>query len=120
MQNGKPKQKRIYQSFTDDDPSTKGRKRVELAAAQYMAEKDSREAERRNQEANMTLRGAAEKYIDLCRTLKRSPSTIEDYECIMRNGFQDLFNMRLCDISEDLTAKRHSQRSAEACQREAG
>lgn len=25
MQNGKPKQKRIYQSFTDDDPSTKGR-----------------------------------------------------------------------------------------------
>lgn len=102
MQNGKPKQKRIYQSFTDDDPSIKGRKRVELAAAQYMAEKDSREAERRNQEANMTLRGAAEKYIDLCRTLKRSPSTIEDYECIMRNGFQDLFNMRLCDISEDL------------------
>ena len=33
------KNKRIYESFTDDDPSPAGRKRAELAASQFQASK---------------------------------------------------------------------------------
>ena len=34
---GKPKQRRVYESFTSDDPSARGRKAAELAAAQFQA-----------------------------------------------------------------------------------
>lgn len=100
--NGNPKKKRIYKSFTDDDPSFAGRKRVELVAAQYRAEIDARRAEDGTENENMTLQEAAKKYIDICRALHRSEATIEDYECILRNGFQNLFRMRLCDITESV------------------
>lgn len=36
---GKPKEKRIYESFTSDDPSPAGRRDVELRAAEFAANK---------------------------------------------------------------------------------
>ena len=35
---GKMKRKRIYESFTSNDPSPRGKKEAELAAAQYQLE----------------------------------------------------------------------------------
>lgn len=102
MKNGKPVQKRIYQSFTDDDPSAQGRRRVELAAAQFKAEKQSDKKKKAARNTDMTLREATNKYIDLCKALKRSPATIEDYNCTVRNGFPDLWDKRLKDITEEI------------------
>ncbi len=36
---GKQKKKRIYESFTSDDPTRKGQKAAELAAAEFMLNK---------------------------------------------------------------------------------
>ena len=40
---GKRKEKRIYESFTSDDPSPAGKREAELAAAQFAAEKERRQ-----------------------------------------------------------------------------
>lgn len=37
---GKPKQRRIYKSFTCDDPSTRGKRRAEAMAAEYADTKE--------------------------------------------------------------------------------
>lgn len=102
IKNGKPVLKRIYQSFTDDDPSAQGRRRVELAAAQFKAEKQSSKKKKTARNTDMTLKEAANKYIDLCKALKRSPATIEDYNCVVRNGFPGLWDKMLKDINEEI------------------
>ncbi len=50
---GKWKDKRIYESFTSDDPSPRGKKEAEAAAALFQLDKEKRP--KNNEHRNMTL-----------------------------------------------------------------
>lgn len=93
------KDKRIYESFTSDDPSPRGRKAAELAAAQFQANKSRNPTNKRQEYGNMTLTKAIDAYIE-SRTEIRSPTTIQDYRCIQKNAFQDLMESKLKDLDE--------------------
>lgn len=95
---GKIKDKRIYVSFTSDDPTAKGRKEAELQAALFQANKSKSVQEKRRKYTNMTLTEAIDKYIESREILNRSPTTVQDYRCIQKNAFQDLMEMHLKDI----------------------
>lgn len=93
---GKRKEKRIYESFTSDDPSPAGKREAELAAAQFAAEK-----ERRQHTYNYTVKEAINKYVESSDAVL-SPTTIQGYRSIQRNSFQDIMNMPLKKLSTDL------------------
>ena len=99
---GTTKKKRIYESFTSDDPSPRGKKEAELAAAQFQANKDKTTLKKRADYGNMTLTEAIDKYIESRESLNRSPTTIAEYKCTQKNAFQDIMSVRLRDIDEDL------------------
>jgi len=92
---GKQKIKRIYESFTSDDPSSAGRREAELAAAQFAQDKD-----RRSSKVKLTLGEALDHYIE-SRSATRSPRTIMDYECTRRNYLQGLMDKQLSKITQD-------------------
>lgn len=94
--------KRIYESFTSNDPSTAGRREAELAAAQFMATKAPTKQQQKIRDRNMTLSEAIDKYIASRKDLNRSPTTIQDYECIKKNAFQDLMDTKLKDLDEKI------------------
>lgn len=99
---GKMKDKRIYVSFTSNDPSAKGRKEAELQAALFQANKSKPIQEKRREYSNLTLTEAIDKYIESREILNCSPTTIQDYRCIQKNGFQNLMDMHLKDIDESV------------------
>lgn len=99
---GKTKRKRIYESFTSNDPSPRGKKEAELAAAQYQLEKDTLLKKKHPKYGEMTLTEAINAYIDTRKILNRSPTTIQDYECIKKYAFQDLMDFRLKDLDEQI------------------
>lgn len=98
----KMKDKRIYESFTSDDPTLAGKKQAELSAAQFMATKTPNKQKQRKINQNMTLSEAIDKYIDSRKDLNRSPTTVQDYECIKRNAFQDIMCTKLKDLDEKI------------------
>ncbi|MSS90147.1 tyrosine-type recombinase/integrase [Eisenbergiella tayi] len=91
---GKQKQKRIYESFTSDDPSRFGKLDAEKAALDFLESKKS------HQYTKMTLRDAINKYISDSDAVL-SPTTIKGYEIIRDNGFQDLMDLRIRDITNE-------------------
>lgn len=93
---GKPKKKRIYESFTSDDPSPRGKAEAELLAAQFAVKKENA-----HKPSNMTLREAINLYIDSSDALL-SPTTIQGYRKIQRNAFVDIMDMPIKKISNDL------------------
>ena len=99
---GKWKDKRIYESFTSDDPSPRGKKEAEYAAAEFQLNKKAATAKKQHANRNKKLTEAIDEYIESRVPLKRSPTTIQDYRCIQRNGFQDLMDTPLKDIDEDI------------------
>lgn len=94
--NGKPKKKRIYESFTSDDPSPNGRKEAEYAAAEFALNKKKKCKPR-----NMTLSEAIDEYINNSDAVL-SPTTIQGYKKIKRNSFQDIMNLPLKSLSQEL------------------
>lgn len=92
---GKTKDKRVYVSFTREK-----RKEAELAAAQFQAERSPSMIKKRQEYGEMTLTEAIDQYIGSREMLGRSPTTIQDYRCIQRNGFQDLMQTKLKDMDE--------------------
>lgn len=108
---GKMKDKRIYESFTSDDPSDMGRAEAELAAATFRANK-YRGGHSKSAMASMTLREGVDKYIERCKSLGRSPTTIHDYETIRNHAFQDIMDRRMRDLNEDVL---QSSIMTEAC-----
>lgn len=97
---GKWKDKRIYESFTSDDPSPCGKKEAEAAAALFQLEKGKYLHKRKPEYENMTLTEAIDAYIDSREALMRSPTTIQDYRCIQKNAFPDLMDAELKDLDE--------------------
>ncbi len=115
--NGKQKQKRIYESFTSDDPSPAGKREAEFAAAEFQMNKEKKVKNSKKEFTKMKLTEAIDEYIKSREILSRSPTTIQDYRCIQRNAFQDLMDMQLEDIDEvimqeaiNVEAKRPSGR----------
>lgn len=97
---GKPKKKRVYESFTSDDTSRRGKIEAEAMANDFILNRKGK-AQKRLSEGNMTLLKAIEKYIDQHRTTL-SPTTIKDYETIKKNGFQDIMLLKLKDFDTDI------------------
>lgn len=109
---GTIKKKRIYKSFTSDDPSRNGKKAAELAAARYAAEKKHPSGS-----CSLTVGEAMDKYIE-DRTSVLSPRTISDYKRIRKNDIQSIMNIRVCDITQgdiqkaiNLDAIKHSPKT---------
>ncbi len=99
--------RRVYESFTAGS-----KKEAELLAAQFQMEKSSTSAKRRTETADMTLTEAIDAYIESRETLDRSPTTIQEYRCTQKYGFQDLMDMKLSEFDETLLQRAIN---AEAC-----
>ena len=94
---GKQKEKRVYESFTCDDPSRSGKRTAEAMAAQFAATR-----EKRNLPASrLTFGEALEKYIEE-RSQILSPSTIRKYRSMQRNCMKPLENYRMREITQDI------------------
>ena len=94
--NGKPKKKRIYESFTSDDSTRAGKNEAEQAAAEFLLNKSSAASSRYE---NLTLREAIDKYIESLDAL-RSPTTVQVYRTIQENGFQDIMDIPLKKLTQ--------------------
>lgn len=99
---GKWKDKRVYESFTSDDPSLQGKREAEAAAALFQLNKSKDIKKKRPEYGSMTLTEAIDHYIETRVALNRSPTTIQDYRCIQQNGFQDLMDSKLKDLDENI------------------
>lgn len=96
---GTLKKKRIYKSFTCDDPSAKGRKKCEQMAAQWAVEKESH-----IQEAEMLLKDAVESYIK-SKEHVLAESTIIGYRKILRNNMEAIKLFPLASITKTVVQK---------------
>lgn len=92
---GKPKEKRIYESFTSDDPSPAGRRDVELRAAEFAANKT-----RISSTHSYTIREAVDQYI-LAKEAVLSPSTRRVYKIYQKKHFDSIGDTKLRDISNE-------------------
>ena len=88
------KDKRIYESFTSDDPSPAGKREAEFAAAQFALNKHAVKAPN----GYTTLKEAIDKYIESSDAVL-SPSTIRGYRTAQKNSFQGIMNMKLKSLS---------------------
>lgn len=91
---GTIKKKRIYKSFTCDDPSAKGRRKCEAEAAAWAAEKTM------NSTSSITVRDAIERYIKSKENVL-SPSTIRSYKALQKKHFSKLENIKLEDLTQE-------------------
>lgn len=92
--NGKPKEKKIYESFTAET-----KKESELMAAEFAAGLKSR-----GKIPDMTLREAISQYLSSSDAVL-SASTIAGYKKIQRIAFQDIMDMRLKDLTTTILAE---------------
>lgn len=110
---GKPKRKRIYESFTSDDTTRRGKYEAEsLANAFYLENK-----RKRNHPDNLTLYEAIGKYITLSDTAL-SPKTIEEYWKIRKNSFQGIMSLKMKELDDDIIQEAinlESQRPNKRC-----
>lgn len=95
---GKPKQKRVYESFTSDDPSPRGRKAAELAATQFQASRSSTTLSSQN--LSLTLGEAMDHYIQM-RSAILSPSTIREYKRSRNKDLQNLMCKKVSAITQE-------------------
>lgn len=110
--NGRLKKKKVYESFTSTLPGKKGKKEAERMASIFEAE-----MERKSRPESCTVSEAIDKYISSCDALL-SPTTIQGYRKMQRNGFKGIMNVRLKDLTTERLqeavneeAKRTSKRN---------
>lgn len=96
---GTVKKKRIYKSFTSDNPSRAGKKEAELMATQYASEKKTSAST-----CTLTFGDALDSYIEM-RSSVLSPRTIADYKRMRKTEIQQLMNVKICDITQELIQK---------------
>lgn len=92
---GTVKKKRIYKSFTCDDPSAKGRRKCEAEAAAWAAKKESAD-----KTVSMTFGDAVDTYIS-SRGNVLSPRTITSYKSIRKNYVSSLMGKRIEDLKQE-------------------
>lgn len=86
---GTIKKKRIYRSFTCEDPSAKGRRKCEAEAAAWAAKKESA-----GSIVNITFGQALDNYISSRENIL-SPRTIMDYKATRKNYIQTLMPIKI-------------------------
>lgn len=94
--NGKPKMKRIYESFTSNDKTKAGKLEAEMYALEFMTNKN-----RKVNSRNLTLLEAIENYLSIKEPVL-SKATIAGYKKIRKYAFQQLMAMKLKDIDTDV------------------
>lgn len=95
---GSIKKKRIYKSFTVNDPSPKGRKLCEMMAAEWAMDK---EKERSATTESMTVSKAAQRFFEIKQNVL-SPSTLRSYKAFYRNWFSSIDDIKLYDLTSDV------------------
>ena len=85
---GSVKKKRIYESFTCDDPSNRGKREAERLAAEYAATKE------RINRTDYTLQEAMEKYIASKENVL-STTTLRGYKTLLKNAYPKLLSLRI-------------------------
>lgn len=94
--NGKPKEKRIYESFTSNDPTRFGKADAEMQALEFSMNKKKRSTSR-----NLTMLEAIGNYVEV-KAPVLSKSTIAGYKKIRKYSFQPLMTMKLKDIDTEI------------------
>ena len=94
---GSIKQKRIYKSFSCDDPSPKGKRKCEKEAATWAAEKEKFIPKSNN----MTFRAALNDYIER-RTQVLSPATIREYKGIRNRSLQSIMDIPVYSLTQEM------------------
>lgn len=94
---GSVKQKRIYKSFTCDDPSPRGKKRCERDAAEWALTRES-------PCASVSLSSACRKYI-ADREHLLSPATVKGYNSLLKNMFPELMDVPLPNLTQEQIQK---------------
>lgn len=105
------KGKRRYKSFTCSDPSPSGRRKVELMAAEFAQEKETRFR------SDKTFGQAIEDYITMREPIV-SPRTILNYRRLQNKDLKELSDFKIADITQEIVqqfvnqdAKRHSPKT---------
>lgn len=96
---GTTKKKKIYRSFTCDDPTPKGKRKCERMAAEWAVNK-----EQSAQTQYITFGEALDNYIDSRRNVL-SPRTIVDYTRTRQKHIQELMNIRVDSITQQQIQK---------------
>ncbi|MCD7882483.1 MAG: site-specific integrase [Lachnospiraceae bacterium] len=91
---GTIKKKRVYKSFTCDDPTTKGKRKCEKMAADWAAQKED------NKIDDITFGTALDRYIE-ARESVLSPRTIMDYKRIRKQEMQGLMDKKISQITQE-------------------
>ncbi|MCL2865546.1 MAG: site-specific integrase [Lachnospiraceae bacterium] len=90
---GAIKEKRIYKSFTSDDPSPRGKREAEAMAAEFSLNKD------RSKRGDYSTGEAVRKYID-SKTNVLSTTTIRSYETFYKNAYDDIFDIPTKNLNQ--------------------
>lgn len=90
---GKPKKKRIYESFTSNDTSKRGKIKAEAMANEFILNRNS------DTIRNITLREAYIEYVQNRKSIL-SPSTVREYKRAIRNDFKHLMDLNINDITQ--------------------
>ncbi len=93
---GKQKMRRVYESFTSDDPTSAGKREAERMAAVFAAQKELPQ----QSPVTMTFGEALDAYIK-SREPVLSPSTVRDYRRIQRRNIQSLMNIHLNRLTQE-------------------
>lgn len=94
QEDGTIKKKRIYKSFTCDDPTAKGRRKAEQMAADWAADKE------RLPKSSMTVKEAVRRYIEAKKGVL-SPSTVRGYMDIQRNYIPLIGSKRIDQVTQE-------------------
>lgn len=93
---GKQKQRRVYESFTCDDPSPRGKRKAEVLAAEFSERKNHAK-----RPENYTFGDALDRYIQE-REAVLSPASIRKYQSMHRNCLLPLCGYMLKDMNQDI------------------
>lgn len=95
---GTIKKKRIYESFTCDDPSAKGKRKCEKMAAEWAANKEQ------FHRTELTFGECLDNYITSRENIL-SPRSIMDYKSIQKNYIPSLMKIRISDMTQEQIQK---------------
>ena len=113
----KQKMRRIYESFTSDDSSKRGKAEAERLAAEYQERRESNAGRKQIKNGNITLRDAMKSYIEITAPVLSGTTTqgygknqYDSYSFLMDKKLKDITSSDL-QIAVDFDAKRVSKRS---------
>lgn len=113
----KQKMRRIYESFTSDDSSKRGKAEAERLAAEYQERRESNSGRKQIKNGNITLRDAMKSYIEITAPVLSGTTTqgygknqYDSYSFLMDKKLKDITSSDL-QIAVDFDAKRVSKRS---------